>query len=463
MTPSTAELVKSKLLNLSTFLVNNQASLPPATYQRIYATLPTKHQSALRQLVFAKKRKSEKKAGRTSRLQRLFHIESVEPSQEVRDRIETWVKDFSSFFQDPVITTGTNHSLSASFQRISQSAETREVATIRRRFDLESIYKRVVRSGYYTDTGWRHGGSARLAEQLQRSSLISDGVDEIRVKLEKYAELGRSWNLWAERLGGPGFLIVLPQTVAEGSYERRQNLIFLNDSVDQLCELGIQDTARRLKVLPLGSFIAQELEEISPEEMFSIPNGQHRKGKFDQATRADTGVPPTSPRRSNDPPGPRQSAARVPRDATGSQNPNTIVENPESAQDLASFSNPHGAPDPPLQNTMAFNDFPLLGPSLGPDLTRPQWGSTNAMASSTAGAAFPGYTPSTGVEWPELNIPEWGSSQTMAFSAVEDNSCDFDLRTWLEGSDSNLRTQCTILGTDSSTDVNLHTQPVHQG
>ena len=218
MSPSTAELVKSKLLDLSAFLVDNKATLRAATCLQIYATLPTRHRSALRQLVSARKRKSEKATGRKSRLQKLFHIKSVEPSQELRDRIETWVKDFGSFFQDPVVATGTNHhSLSASFQRIAQSAETREVATIRRRFDLDSIYKRVVRSGHHTGTGWRNGGSARLAQQLHRSPLISDGVDEIRGKLERYAELGRSWNLWAERLGGPGFLIVLPQTVAEGS------------------------------------------------------------------------------------------------------------------------------------------------------------------------------------------------------------------------------------------------------
>ena len=218
MPPSTADLVKSKLLDLSAFLVDNQATLPPATCQRIYATLPTKHRSALRQFVSTRKRKSEKASGQKSRLQKLFNIQSVEPSQELQSRIETWVQDFGSFFQDAVGATGSNHhSLSASFQRIAQSAERREVATIRRRFDLTSIYKRVVRSGHHTGTGWRNGGSARLAQQLQRSPWISDDVDEIQDKLEKYVELGRSWNLWADRLGSPGFLIVLPQTVAEGT------------------------------------------------------------------------------------------------------------------------------------------------------------------------------------------------------------------------------------------------------
>ena len=216
MSSSTAELVKSKLFDLSAFLVNNQVTLSSRTCQQIYATLPTEHRSVLRQLVFERKRKTKKATGQG--LQKLFHMENVEPTQELRDRIEIWVKDFGSFFQDPVLGIETNHySLSVSFQRIAHSAETWEVAKIRRRFDLESIYKRVVRSGHHTGTGWRNGGSTRLAQQLHRSPLIKDSVDEIIGKLERYTELGRSWHLWAERLGGSGFFIVLPQTVAEGS------------------------------------------------------------------------------------------------------------------------------------------------------------------------------------------------------------------------------------------------------
>ena len=222
--------------------------------------------------------------------------------------------------------------------------------------------------------------------------------------------------------------------------------------MDQLCGLGIRDTARRLNVLPLGSSIARALEEISPEEMFPIPNRQSGNGEFDQPwTRGGTRVLPASQRQFNAPPGPCPSAARVPRDATDSHNSNAITGNPElPAQELASFSDPRSAPCLPPQNTMAFDDPALSGLGLSPDLTRPQWGSTNAMATSAAGAAFPGYSPSTGVECPELNIPQWGSSQTMACSAVEDISCDYNLRTWLEGS-------------NSSTDATQHlqTQPVH--
>ncbi len=216
MSSSTAELVKTKLLNLSVFLVNNQATLSSATCQQIYATLSIKHRSALRQFVSVRKWKSKKVNERKSCLQKLFHIESVESSLKLRDRIETWVKNFDFFFQDSVIAIETNHhSFFASFKRIAQSAETRKIATIRQRFDLESIYKRIVRSDHYTSTEWRNEESACLAQQLQRFSLISDDVEKIQGKLERYVELRRSWNLWVERLRSSGFFIVLSQTMIE--------------------------------------------------------------------------------------------------------------------------------------------------------------------------------------------------------------------------------------------------------
>ena len=90
------------------------------------------------------------------------------------------------------------------------------MATIQRRFDIESIYRRVIASGHHTGERWYKGGSTRLAGQLKQSPLVLDEVGEVQKKLEKYVELGSSLHLWAERLGGSGYFIVLPQTVPEG-------------------------------------------------------------------------------------------------------------------------------------------------------------------------------------------------------------------------------------------------------
>ena len=216
--PSAAELVKAKLLDLSDFLLRNQDTLPIATCQNIYETLPTTHKSALKQFVGTAKRKAENLTGRERRQQKLYEIQNVEPSEELQDRFKTWANNFESFFQDPECAiTGNRYSLSASFIRIDHNEELRQVATIRRRFDLRSFYVKVVALDYHSGTRWCRNGSDRLARKLKRS-LGSDGrdVEDIRTKLEKYVELGFNWNLWASRLGGPGYLLVLPQTVPEG-------------------------------------------------------------------------------------------------------------------------------------------------------------------------------------------------------------------------------------------------------
>ncbi|KAI4169876.1 MAG: hypothetical protein LQ343_005348 [Gyalolechia ehrenbergii] len=215
--PGLVEVLDNKLLDLSKFMVDNQATLPTSTCQERYATLCPAHKSALKNLVPIKQRKAKKAATRKDRQQKFFSIKSVEPSTELQGRIRIWTNDFGSFFKDsghPIAQS--YYGFSTSFTRVSKNQEIREVATIQRRFDIESIYLRVVSSGHHTGKRWHKGGSACLARQLKQSPLVLDEVGEVQKKLEKYVELGSSLHLWAGRLGGPGYFIVLPQTVPEG-------------------------------------------------------------------------------------------------------------------------------------------------------------------------------------------------------------------------------------------------------
>ena len=217
-TAATAELVKAKLLDLSNFLIQNQNILPTATCHEIYETLSPTHKNALKQVVQTAKYKAKGVTDRKVRQQKLYEIQNVEPSKELQDRIKTWANNIESFFQNPEYANAANgYGLSASFIRIESNEETRQITTIRRRFDLRSFYIKVVALGYHTGKRWRHGGSANLTQQLKQS-LANDGleVDEIQMKLERYIEIGSSWDLWATRLGGPGYLLILPQMVAEG-------------------------------------------------------------------------------------------------------------------------------------------------------------------------------------------------------------------------------------------------------
>ena len=219
-TAATVELVKAKLLDLSNFLIHNQNILPTATCHEIYETLSPTHKNALKQVVQTAKCKAKNVTGvtgRRARQQKLYDIQNLEPSEELQDRIKTWADNIESFFQDlECVNTGNGHDLSASFIRIDSNEDTRQVMTIRRRLDLRSFYVKVVARGYHAGERWHPRGSAKLAKQLKQSLASDRDAEEIRKKLEKYVEMGFSWNLWAERLGGPGYLLILPQTVAEG-------------------------------------------------------------------------------------------------------------------------------------------------------------------------------------------------------------------------------------------------------
>ena len=53
--------------------------------------------------------------------------------------------------------------------------------------------------------------------------------------------------------------------------------------------------------------------------------------------------------------------------------------------------------------------------ALVPELRLPQWGSTNTMAFSTEGIAFPGNGPLMGFEISDLEMPLWGSPQALSY------------------------------------------------
>ena len=211
-----------KLMNLANFLLVH--NLPASTCQQRFAQLPEAHRTALRRLEPAKKRKCNSVNTQTSnvsdqkrRLQKFWFIQTAEPPSNLQFYLKSWTNRFDSYFEqaaDP--PTPDQFGLHASFVRIGRNEEACGVSTIRRRFDLHSFYDGAVLCGYHNGQRWRNGGSTRLAEKLERSPLIHGNLDEIKSTVERYLEYGHSLDLWANRLGGTGYFMVLPQTVAEG-------------------------------------------------------------------------------------------------------------------------------------------------------------------------------------------------------------------------------------------------------
>jgi len=171
-----------------------------------------------RAMSLVRKRQTNEARGKQNRRQKIFDLTTLAPSKELQLHITTWTTNHESFFQDVAQSSPTNfYDFQASFVRVGRTDATGHVAIIWRRFDLESIYLRIHSLGYHDGEKWVRGGSTRLANRLKGSLSIPDNMKEIKRKLERYCEQGFGLHLWAQELGGSGYFVVLPQTVAEGS------------------------------------------------------------------------------------------------------------------------------------------------------------------------------------------------------------------------------------------------------
>lgn len=207
-------ILDNKLRDLAQFVWENKAALSIQTRNARYATLGPEHQSALKSLV---RKQQPKKGASKCRRQKLFELTSLVPSIELQTQINIWNANHESFFQDVAQSSPTNfYDFQASFVRVGRADATRHVTITRRRFDLESIHLRIRSLGYHDGEKWVRGGSTRLANHLKDSLSIPDGVEDIKAKLERYCEQGFGLHLWAQKLGGSGYFVVLPQTVPEG-------------------------------------------------------------------------------------------------------------------------------------------------------------------------------------------------------------------------------------------------------
>ncbi|OKP10481.1 hypothetical protein PENSUB_4086 [Penicillium subrubescens] len=80
-----------------------------------------------------------------------------------------------------------------------------------RRLEFRNLFLLAKELGYHTGDRWRRDACLQLAAQIKQKHPSLD-ADEL---LEEYVRLGRAYNKWAEELGGPGYLLILPLTVTE--------------------------------------------------------------------------------------------------------------------------------------------------------------------------------------------------------------------------------------------------------
>jgi hypothetical protein len=86
-----------------------------------------------------------------------------------------------------------------------------QMYSLYRRLEYRNIFLLAKELGYHTGDRWRRDACQQLAAQIKEKCPSLDVGD----LLEEYVRLGRAYNKWAEELGGPGFLLMLPVTVTE--------------------------------------------------------------------------------------------------------------------------------------------------------------------------------------------------------------------------------------------------------
>jgi hypothetical protein len=118
-------------------------------------------------------------------------------------------------------STGSTSGLTGAFFRLQHNCQdiqpdgTRELYlqfySLHRRLELRNIFLLAKELGYHTGKKWCRNACQQLAAKIKSKhpALQADSL------LDEYVRLGCAYNKWAEELGGPGFLLVLPLTITE--------------------------------------------------------------------------------------------------------------------------------------------------------------------------------------------------------------------------------------------------------
>lgn len=111
--------------------------------------------------------------------------------------------------------------LTGAFFRLHQKCEDIQDEKIRdlylqmhflyRRLEFRNLFLLAKELGYHTGERWCRDACPQLAAQIKKTHPSLD-ADEL---LQEYVRLGRAYNRWAEELGGPGYLLILPLTITE--------------------------------------------------------------------------------------------------------------------------------------------------------------------------------------------------------------------------------------------------------
>ncbi|EKV04211.1 hypothetical protein PDIG_90750 [Penicillium digitatum PHI26] len=152
--------------------------------------------------------------------------------------------------------------LHRNFQRI-QSDTTRDIYLqfycLYRRLELRNIFLLAREFGYHTGRKWCRNACEDLTSKIK----ARHPTLPVKTLLNEYVQLGYGYNKWAEELGGPEFLLMLPSTVSEAQDTSRRYLSFFIPAVNSLRENGIERILKDKNLDLVGKALSENLWALS--------------------------------------------------------------------------------------------------------------------------------------------------------------------------------------------------------
>ncbi|GBF66302.1 hypothetical protein TMEN_9022 [Trichophyton mentagrophytes] len=242
--------------------------------------------------------KGSTRKGNTTVIEDIKDITTIQLSFSLEACLKDWKRDPKLFFKSAVDIQCSYGTAGEIFSRIRLDEDSRDTLMIRRRFDLRALYQFAVSQGLHTGKSWRNNGSQRFALVIC-NDLLRHGDKEVNAIMEKvrdYVYLGQGFHLWAEKLGGPGYLLIMPLELSETKYAHRNHHPRIKDGAAHLQTIGIQSIAERYQVLPIGDYISSHtLKHLKPTAIPAETDGAYLRPTEAESgssrTQALSGVP----------------------------------------------------------------------------------------------------------------------------------------------------------------------------
>ncbi|KAM5441188.1 hypothetical protein MferCBS31731_003616 [Microsporum ferrugineum] len=207
-------------------------------------------------------------------IKKITDISTIELSAGLQSRLKSWAENPALFFDGSVNNARNYSTVATIFSRIRQDEGERDILMIKRRFDLMALYRSAVSYGSHTGTSWRNNGAINFATIIYRdlSRYDKEDFNGIIRDVERWVDLGQGFYTWAEKLGSPGYLLIMPLGLCETKYAERHYHPKIEEGASYLRKIGIGTIAKEYRAVSVGEYISQNtLKHLGQLTLPNIP------------------------------------------------------------------------------------------------------------------------------------------------------------------------------------------------